>query len=422
MKNVVKRFFCYGYSTFINYYGYLLKTGSANLISLLALPFVARMYGAEDLGVYAVYSAFVVILSIISMLAYQNLVLTMPKEYEAKLLYTMCFYISLLTAFFFFTLYLIMPSAILNSTLGNKRTLFELLPITLILISLNTLNYTWLVRKRQFNVLANNKIILAFSTALIQILFGFMHLGYIGLMLANILGLVFSVFLVLNYVPKIRVLSKRKFDYGVAQVVKNRALAFNLLPGSLIDVLAIKLPDIAINMFFGAWWLGQYSMVQKIIAVPLAFLSSAVQDVFRQRIASAVGDMVRMQELVGKYLMLTIPLSMFIYGCLFFVVPKVLVILLGDAWTASATLLGVLGAVYCAQFISSPLSYILVVVKEYRKALAWQFAYLVSSVLVLFVPVFVFGQGDIHQYLMRYSLVMVAMYFIYMMLSVKSIR
>lgn len=403
------------------YLNYLIKTGFANAIPLLALPFVARMYESGDIGKYALFAAIVSVLSIASMLSFQNLVITSRSRRKAEFLYSSCFYLAAFTSIIFFLIYEFIPRDLFKYFLNENIELFGLFPITLVLISLNGLNYSWLVRLGLFDEIAKNKLILAFSTSVIQICFGILSLGVKGLVLANIIGLALSIYIVKNKVPKLKPVNTRFFAISAKIFSKNINIAKHVLPGSLIDNLAVRLPDFAIGGLFGAWWLGQYAMAQRLIAVPLAFLTNAVQDIFRHKIAATSNSKIAMKKVIRKYLSLTIPGALLIYVMIRFCSDQVVVRLLGENWLDASLLIPILGIIYLVQFVASPLSYTLIVTKKYYLSFVWQIFYLSISTFLLFAMPKIYKFKDIYSFVTIMTIGVSIMYIVYMVISIASV-
>lgn len=403
------------------YFNYLLKTGIANAIPLLALPFVARMYESDDIGKYALFASIVSVLSIASMVSFQNLVITSRSKRMAELTYSACFYLAVLTSTIFFIIYKIIPKDLIKYFLVEKIHLFGLFSLTLVLISLNGLNYSWLVRQGFFDEIAKNKLILAFSTSFIQVCFGLLGLGVNGLIVANILGLALSILIVKSKVPKIKKINLRFIATSVRMFVKNKNIAKHVFPGSMIDNLAIRLPDFAIGGLFGAWWLGQYAMAQRLIAVPLAFLSNAVQDVFRHKISAASSSKVAMQSVIKKYLSITIPAAFLIYVIISLFSDEIVVRVLGEKWVSSSLLIPILAILYLMQFVASPLSYTLIVMKKYHLSFLWQIFYLLISALLLFFMPRIYDFSDFYSFMTIAAIGISLLYIVYMVISINSV-
>ena len=97
------------------------------------------------------------------------------------------------------------------------------LPLTIFLMGVSDVLYTWAVRKKEYKFLARNKLILALSTMILQIGIGLTDPGPIGFIVANLLGLLFANILLMRQYLHHRKMLQVNFSFEM------QSLNFNVI-------------------------------------------------------------------------------------------------------------------------------------------------------------------------------------------------
>lgn len=155
-------------------------------------------------------------------------------------------------------------------------------------------------------------------------------------------------------------------------------------PNELLDVVSAQLPLLLIGALFSVGTLGQYAFAQRMLSAPSAVLGQAVGQSFLKGIAS---DAVSARE--TRQLMVRVWIAMFAvgvvpFGAVLLFGPRGFALVFGDQWTPAGAIAAASVPLLLARFVSSPTSVI-----AYR--LGMQRTQLVLSVMVALVravPVF----------------------------------
>jgi O-antigen/teichoic acid export membrane protein len=174
----------------------------------------------------------------------------------------------------------------------------------------------------------------------------------------------------------------RRQDF-VRLLVENRDLAVYSLPSSFIDTLAANIPLPLLVQLYGSALGGQFALMQKILAVPLALVANSVADTFHSRLALCA------REKPGQMLRLFVNTSagLLLLGLgpgllLFFGGDKLFALVFGEPWAMAGKLAGITAPVFLAQMIVRPLSRLVFVLKGQKSKLVYDLTLMAGIALI----------------------------------------
>ncbi len=303
-----------------------ISTGSAagQIISIVTLPFITRLYGAEIIGIWAVITSFSNIVQNFCDLGLANSVM-MCDEDEIRLRYSIVTKLSILFSTIsgvVIALYLMLTQAGIeySITVGVFTILFAF-GLRQILTC-----YTILNRDKEYNILMKNSVLRFSSIAVISIAFGligkylnfpiFIQYGYF---VGNIVGQTVTIIHMKRFLPK--VILRTRFSEYKRIITENIDYVRYQMPSSITVILRTDLPNLLISALFGNTILGYYSISQKLLTIPVTFLGQSLGTVFYQRAA----EMARKGQQIGDFVQRNIK-----RGMLIALVPMTLFAAFGD--------------------------------------------------------------------------------------------
>jgi O-antigen/teichoic acid export membrane protein len=351
-------------------------------LPLISAPILARLYSPEAFGVYGVFYALAAIISAVALLSLNNAILN--EQDDATAFCTLASLISPCAVFcgIIVLFFLGLPAEFFLWAFGDiDRSLFAFLPVTVFLASINTAGYSWILRMGRYDFLARYKLALGAGTLTLQIGIGVFRLEAIGLIIANLLGYLMAGGLVVWHIARDdRAYFRSWPKLGFLEVCqRNRGLVSHTTPASLVNMLANYLPELLVNRFFGAAVLGQYNLGMRVIGMPVAFISSTVQDVFRReatREFASTGGCVRTFSRVFQLMT-----GIAVFGLLpvVLLLPAVFPLIFGVAWTDAGELVQAVAVLILVRFVASPLSYVWIVTGRTGLDLMWQFGLVILT-------------------------------------------
>ncbi len=348
-----------------------LMTGTtvSQIIPMLAVPIIARLYTPEDFGILAL---FVSLLSIFSMIAtgmYDHAVMLPKDEKEAinvgilAILITIAISIvSLVTVIF--------GKDLIGKLLGSEKIKDWLIfiPVMVTFVGVYNTLYYWTNRKKRYKRLAGNGVLQTTGTAGIKIFLGAFNLGAGGLVTSTIIGQAFSVLL----------LGKQTYndDKGNYNLIERKTLKkiarkyqdfpkYNM-PQSFLDGVRESWIAIIISSFYGPSVLGLFSFTISILNKPLNIVGNAVGQVFYEKAATIYNDKKDLWLITKKTIMSLIYISLPFFIITFFFASRIFQLVFGKQWTQAGVFASIITPWLFLRFITSPISTVPVVLNKQK--------------------------------------------------------
>ncbi|MBT2485002.1 MULTISPECIES: lipopolysaccharide biosynthesis protein [unclassified Microbacterium] len=180
----------------------------------------------------------------------------------------------------------------------------------------------------------------------------------------------------------------RRFQLRDVRRMAREYRAFPLLfaPAALMNASALALPVLFAGIWFSVADAGQWGMAERILAVPLVVIATAVSQVVEARLAfHARSDALGSASYYLKVSLLLLAVSALVGVAVLLLAPLVVPWLLGDGWEDAARIMQLLVPMLVTRLIASPLSKALVVAKWARVNLVLDASRLLLILVVLFL-------------------------------------
>ena len=164
-------------------------TAFAQLITIILLPVLTRLYSPEDFGVLAVYLSFVALISVVSCLRLE-IAIPIPKEdKDAVALFVLSLgsvvMITLLTA----VGTILFSKPIDQATQGKLEGYVWLIPLSVFFSGIYAALQYWATRKKAFSLVAKTRLSQAIGGSSTQIGFGYAGLAPLGLLIGQLVSM-----------------------------------------------------------------------------------------------------------------------------------------------------------------------------------------------------------------------------------------
>lgn len=373
-----------------NIFTLLLGTSAAQAIPVLASLVLTRLYTPEEFGLLAVFLSIVSLLGSIVTLRYELAILVPKQEEDAvnitilSIVSTIIGSIILLIILFLFDRQIL---AMLNvEQLGNW---LYLIPVATLFMGLySSLNYL-ATRAGIFKTISQTRVYQALSGALSQILLGLMQFGVGGLVIGATIT---------NLAGNIKILGKL-IDRHASEIgnvtykeMINLAKKFSdypkfSVPSTIFNNASIHLMSFVIPAFYSAALLGQYSISQRILILPMKVVSNSISQVFLNEASKELQEnnttKFAYKSTFKKLIYISIPL----YVLLFLIIEDLIILAFGHEWEQAGEISKILIILLFFRFIVSPLSNVLNLYEKQNIILTWQLSLLILSILSIFVSV-----------------------------------
>jgi lipopolysaccharide exporter len=296
-----------------------LGTIIGQLISIISLPILIRIYGATVIGYWALFNSIAIIVNSFSDLGLTNAIMMEDDEKSARNLYKVISTISLIVSLligicsFFFT-------EVMFEGL-NMDNIFIAITISILVFNSQQIQvcYTWLNRRKDYNTLMKNPVINNSVAAILAIILGLSGYKEFGYYVSFILGQVLTLLHMKRFLPTGLI----EFNINQYRAIFKKHSKFIIyqMPSNIILQIKTQIPTLLISTFFGATILGYYSVAMRVLGMPITLLAKSIGKVFFQR----ASEIKREGGYVGEFCLRSLKKAMKIS-----MVPIVLMLSLGD--------------------------------------------------------------------------------------------
>jgi lipopolysaccharide exporter len=353
-------------------------TAMAQVLSLLCMPFLTRLYEPELFGQFAIYYAISQTLGLLAHWRFDIALMLPPQESEAADLAWVAFLNILVTgivvlaacvAVFWFA---DMPVA------DPKTYVVAIVASTTLTSMLQTL-CQWHNRRKNYRAVAIRNTLDRAGVVAFSFLFFKGPLHGVGLIVAQTLSLLVSV-IYLFWVDRAVLLAHRFWSLAkyFRLLQKYRDFPFRYGWGTLAQMGAYQIPPLLFASSFSLGDVGFYNLATRVLEAPITLFANSFSFVFFRHVSQATASEIQKtsRRLVRASALFLAPI--FILGAAFS--PFLFGLLFGAQWTASGHFARVLAPFVFVRILYVLQSSILVVLRKLTHDMLISFGLLLSQV------------------------------------------
>lgn len=336
-------------------------TAAGQLILMLAMPLLTRLYRPADFGILAVFTAVMSVILVVSSLRYE-FAIPLPKgNASARLLLLGAMGINAAVAGLSLVAVALFRTDI--ARLCKTPQLADylwLLPLVVLCAGpYKALNY-WAVRCGHYSAIAQTKLAQSCANALTQFAAGAAGLGAIGLILGQLVGLTAGTARLARdaqlghslrnsrtILPRFRILLRRYHRFPKYDA-----------PAALVDVVGTQLPNMLLVALFNPAVAGFYMLAERVLMMPMTLLAQAVGQVLlgasQDRVRSRTLDRLAAKVVGALSGLVALPALL-----VFWVGPELFSLVFGQGWHEAGSYARWMMLGFAAQFLYSPVSILL---------------------------------------------------------------
>jgi len=363
-------------------------TALAQSILVLASPLLTRLYLPADMGLMGLYVSYFGFVTVAASLRYETAIVSAPDRRQGAFLTFISMALPLPSSLVCAgVLYLLIRFSVLG--FGHLPWFTALLVIPSVLLTgiFAALRY-WFVREESLVTVSKALVIQNGARSFLQVGFGALRWGWMGLIWGDILGRGVGISRMFRGVWP--VISSEVFPLKwkkIAEVLRfYRKFPIYSLPSALIDALAMSIPLPLIADLYGTDSAGHFSLVLRVLSLPLALVGTSVGDAFHGRMATHVREG---PDGYARFFYRTAG-GLFLLG----VVPAILLVVFGEDifrlvfgqnWTLAGKLATAMAPWTLAQLVVSPLSRVVYVLRGQELKLVYDLVSLSVTVGAVFI-------------------------------------
>jgi lipopolysaccharide exporter len=386
-----------------------LVTGTflAQILQLLIMPILTRLYSPEHFGVFSIYVSLIEIITVVACLRYEAAIVLADNDEIAANLFVLCVIIlagavsaTLLIVLFF--------RAAIAELLGSPGLVPYLwfLPLSIIAAGLYLPLSYWSIRHKQFNRLAVRQVTGSSATMIAQLAAGLALTPRAGgLIFGSICGQMIATGQLAWKISKetgqqIWSLITR---YRLREVA-NRYRRFPLFDSwaAILNSVSYSVPVFLLAYYFNPAVVGFYALGARVLSIPGNLISQAVHQAFFQQAVEnhRSGQLGSITLAVFRRLL---NISLVPMALITIVAPDLFAIIFGTHWSIAGEYLRWLSLAVFFKFICSPISSIYDVLEKQNRYLSFNIILLIirTSGLVIggihrdpLLAIILFGLGS----------------------------
>lgn len=364
---------------------------ASQILAILLVPLVTRIYSPDDMGVFQLFVAVSGILVIFSTFSYQFAIM-LPKSEEDS---ANIFFLSLILVTFICLLLtaavIIYPDEIeyiierIFHTAGSSKYLIYL-PAIVFFNGLFFVQNYWLSRKLRFGVIAGSRVLNTLSTKIFQIVTPIWNVSPLGLIAGYTLGYGLADLVMLKGAKE----DLKVFKKVSVKKMKEMAIEYKNFPlfsswSALANSISPQVPTFLLAFFYSTSVVGYFSLANQVVNMPMGLIGTAIQQVFFQKISAVKNGNVGgdMKTIVGEVYKKLILMGIFPMILLMILGEEVFTFAFGKNWYISGTYVKILVPWIFLVFLASPISSLYSVYEKQKVWFTYSMALLVSRFVAL---------------------------------------
>ena len=396
-----------------------LMTGTtiAQAIPIAISPILTRIYTPEDFGVFALYMSIASIASAVATGRYEMAIMLPKKDEDVKSIVKLIMILISFTTLFSLCIVFFFNQSLTDLFEDKTISLWlYFLPISIFVAGLYQVYNYLLIREKNFANLSTNKVIASTTTSVTQLLFGTTFVGSLGLLVGNIFGYIISIF----FIIKNKALN-HFFNFQGISVAKVAKEYQNFpkydVPSVLVSMVANQLPLLALGKYFGLGIVGFYSLMYKVLMMPIGLVSSSILDVFKQRATQDYHTYGNCQDIYVKTFKSLFLLGIVPFAILGVFAPEIFTFVFGKNWKIAGEFAQLMTPMLYLKFVVSPLSYTFYVAGKQKFDFIGQVFLLLIVMLAIYIglkhnseivllAVFSIGYAVVYLFYLGYSYIL----------------
>jgi O-antigen/teichoic acid export membrane protein len=343
-----------------------LLTGSAlaQMLPFFAEPFITRLYAASELGIITLFTSVALMFSIVATGRYEFAIM-LPKSRRSSInLLALSLLITVFVAVVsFFTTWLLNDWVCQIKGSDELGKFLWYVPVSVLSVgAFNSFNQ-WANRNAYHKWMSVSKVTQSGTTSGLNVLFGMMKMGNMGLIIAYLSGQILSIFPVLfPFLMKDRALLKEVNQPEMISLAKqHKKFPTTNSLHAFSDMFFLSLLVFLISYYFGDDVTGYYGRTYKILLAPSILIGGVVGQVFFRKISIMKANGEDTRGFVKKIVALLFIIGLPIFSLIMLFGSEIFSLYLGENFKTAGSFAMILAPWIWLKFITGPLVMIPVV-------------------------------------------------------------
>ena len=354
------------------------------ILGILVMPLLSRLYTPADFGIYQLFFSVVALTASFSCFSYSSAINLPEKHGDAANIVMLSVFFVLITAVVT-TVFLRVCSVYIDQVLNTPdlSSYILLLPLAIIFNSVAYVLGFWLSRREKFGIIAKGNLFSSVTGKTVSVGLGILSPSPLGLITGTIVNDATIVLIFLRRImADLHFFKEVSYDRIKQLAIRYKKFPQYELPAKLAGAAAIQCIPFMLAFFFSPVIVGFYAMSVLIINLPLKLVGNSFSSVFYQKICAEKNLTGNLKNIVQSVHTRLISIGMF--GCLVVMIigPELFSFVFGDAWLTAGRYAQILMPGFFVMFISVPLLSIINVTEKQEIFLWFNICVLISTLVV----------------------------------------
>jgi len=360
----------------------------AQLMLLVAIPFITRYYNPEEFGLFAIFSAIAWILVSFSTGRMESLIITMKNKNKAVALT-----IGVLTTILIFSFVVVLiaepllPTALLDLS-SNSAYLSMLIGVTVLFIGSAQTLRCYAAYLGHFS--GHGVAAVLNSVGVISVSLGYAILIegdslFVGLILGQIIGHALSFFVFLFYTDIISMTNLKMFKSSFSILLHQAKKIPVLLSTQLSSTVAARMSTLIVFVVGGISSAGSLAIAERIISAPTNIFGQSIGQVVRHRYSKAYKIDKQNMLLPRKVITLIFPMVVIGYGLIITLADWFVPLFLGDQWKVAIIFVQIIAVMELFNFVFYSVEDVAIIRGNYVYRMWGQLAQLLLLVIMYLI-------------------------------------
>jgi O-antigen/teichoic acid export membrane protein len=373
-----------------------LLTGSAfvaQLLPLVVLPLLTRLYSPADYGILALFAALSMTLAPLATSSLEQAVPLPKRDSHAALLIAAALLWMAIVGIVLLVIIVAWHQTLIDAfDLQKISAVIYAVPLGIGSIGAYQLFSYWLIRRGAYRAVACNKLVQAGSTAALSVALGLVSLRA-GLIIGLAGGYGLGALVAYRQSRRHGLVLPAALNLRFYAIIRRHRhfLIYGGIP-CILNTAASMLPAILINRFYSAEIAGLYVLARQIIGAPTAMVAQAAGQVVLRTVAAdehtGKSYSCEMRMLFFYLLALGFAMSLFLWTA----GPVLFHFLFGARWYAAGRYAGMLSIAAIFWLAVSPMGNVLVARHRIQWVAVWQCGYFAATCVLIFLSHLAFTQ------------------------------
>ncbi len=362
----------------------------AQVILLIFMPIVTRLYSPSEFGMYSLFFSITMAVGLISSLRYDQAIVLPKSDRDGEALLFLSIII-LLTIVMFEVVGIAVFYDLLVNFFQGESWLIWLMPISTTVIGLQNMFDTFSTRHEIYKDMSKAKVATASTTIALQ-LASRQFFSLNGLISGKIFADLLGILILLRVHIKKHTITLKSFSKRRAKLNLKKYDHFPKYQSgtSLVNYLSQNLPILIFPILFSSEVVGYYALAFRILMAPVSMITGSVRNVYYQRAAKMYANSEDIRSLFIKTTMGLVKLYALPFFAIIFFGEDIFGFIFGDEWRSAGLIAQVMVVMSLFTFVNPPSTMTFNILNMQKMQLFIQIVQFVLRLVAIYAGYYIF--------------------------------